>query len=116
MFCRRPASLGEPTHMSQSRPLTPEIIGRALDSAKLTPQLKFIIVVAAAGFLFDSFDITIVAYALPKIRQEFNLTSQEVGLAGSAALAGMGVGAWGWGSVADKLGRRLVFASTALMF
>ena len=73
--------------MSQVMPLTPEIIGRALDNAKLTPALKFIIGVAAAGFLFDSFDITIVAYALPKIRQEFKLTPQEVGLAGSAAIA-----------------------------
>ncbi len=102
--------------MSQSLPLTPDIIGRALDNAKLTPRLKFIIGVAAAGFLFDSFDITIVAYALPKIRQEFNLTPQEVGLAGSAALAGMGVGSWCWGWVADKWGRRVVFAATVLMF
>ena len=102
--------------MSQSRPLTPEIIGRALDSARLTPGLIFIIAVAAAGFLFDSFDITIVAYALPKIRLEFNLTPQEVGLAGSAALAGMGLGSWCWGWIADKWGRRVVFASTVLMF
>ncbi|HEY2007953.1 MAG TPA: MFS transporter [Rhizomicrobium sp.] len=102
--------------MSQSRPLTPEIIGRALDSARLTPRLIFIIAVAAAGFLFDSFDITIVAYALPKIRLEFNLTPQEVGLAGSAALAGMGLGSWCWGWIADKWGRRVVFASTVLMF
>jgi putative MFS transporter len=78
--------------------------------------LIFIIAVAAAGFLFDSFDITIVAYALPKIRLEFNLTPQEVGLAGSAALAGMGLGSWCWGWIADKWGRRVVFASTVLMF
>ena len=73
--------------VSQIHSLTPDIIGRALDNAKLTPQLKFIIAVAAAGFLFDSFDITIVAYALLKIRQEFELSPQQVGLAGSAALA-----------------------------
>src|SRR5690242_20097004 len=102
--------------MDGRKPLSPEIIGRAIDIMPLTRQLKFIIAVAAAGFLFDSFDITIVAYALPKIRQEFNLTPQEVGLAGSAALAGMGVGSWCWGWVADKWGRRLVFASTVLMF
>jgi putative MFS transporter len=102
--------------MSESRPLTPEIIGRALDSARLTPRLIFIIAVAAAGFLFDSFDTTIVVYALPKIRLEFNLTPQEVGLAGSAALAGMGLGSWCWGWIADKWGRRVVFASTVLMF
>ncbi len=102
--------------MSQSAPLTPEIIGRAIDNTPLNRQLKFIIGVAAAGFLFDSFDITIVGYALPKIRQEFSLSPTQIGLVGSSALAGMGVGSWCWGWVADKWGRRVVFASTVLMF
>lgn len=102
--------------MSQSAPLTPEIIGRAIDNIRLNGALKFIIGVAAAGFLFDSFDITIVGYALPRIRQEFSLSPTEIGIAGSAALAGMGVGSWCWGWVADKWGRRVVFASTVLMF
>src|SRR5215471_11343530 len=85
---------GSRSTMAETKPLSPEIIGRALDNMQLTGALKFIIAVAAAGFLFDSFDITIVAYALPKIRQEFNLSPQQVGLAGSAALAGMGIGSW----------------------
>jgi putative MFS transporter len=102
--------------VSQSSSLTPEIIGRAIDKTPLNGALKFIIAVAAAGFLFDSFDITIVGYALPKIRQEFGLSPTEVGLVGSAALAGMGVGSWCWGWVADKWGRRVVFAATVLMF
>jgi len=102
--------------VSQSAPLTPEIIGRAIDNTPLNNALKFIIAVAAAGFLFDSFDITIVGYALPKIRQEFSLTPTQVGLVGSSALAGMGVGSWCWGWIADKWGRRVVFASTVLMF
>jgi putative MFS transporter len=102
--------------MSRTQSLTPEIIGRAIDNLKLTGPLKFIIAVAAAGFLFDSFDITIVAYALPKIRQDFGLSPQEVGLVGSAALAGMGLGSWCWGWIADRWGRRVVFAATVLTF
>jgi len=97
-------------------PLSPEIIGRAIDNIRLNGALKFIIAVAAAGFLFDSFDITIVGYALPKIREEFGLSPTQVGLVGSSALAGMGVGSWCWGWVADKWGRRVVFAATVLMF
>jgi putative MFS transporter len=102
--------------VSQSAPLTPDIIGRAIDNTPLNGALKFIIAVAAAGFLFDSFDITIVGYALPKIREEFALTPTQIGLVGSSALAGMGVGSWCWGWVADKWGRRVVFAATVLMF
>jgi len=102
--------------MASSAPLTPEIIGRALDLAPLTRQLKFIIGVAAAGFFFDSFDIVIMSYALPSIRQEFHLDTQQVGLLGSAALGGMAVGSWAWGWIADRWGRRMVFAATVLMF
>jgi MFS transporter, putative metabolite:H+ symporter len=96
--------------------LTPELIGRAIDRTPLNSALIFIIGVAAAGFFFDSFDIVIVSYALPVIRKEFDLSPQQVGLIGSSALAGMGLGSWIWGWVADRWGRRVVFASTVLMF
>jgi MFS transporter, putative metabolite:H+ symporter len=96
--------------------LTPELIGRAIDKVTLNKALMFIIAVAAAGFFFDSFDIVIVSYALPLIRQEFNLDPKQVGLIGSSALAGMGLGSWFWGWVADRWGRRVVFAATVMMF
>lgn len=99
-----------------AKALTPEIIGRAIDLSKLTRPLMFIIGVAAAGFFFDSFDIVIVSYALPSIAKEFALVPHQVGLIGSSALAGMGVGSWVWGWIADRWGRRAVFASTVLMF
>jgi putative MFS transporter len=102
--------------MNRARTLTPELIGRAIDKTTLNRALMVIIGVAAAGFFFDSFDIVIVSYALPMIRQEFGLDPKQVGLIGSAALAGMGLGSWMWGWVADRWGRRVVFAATVLMF
>jgi putative MFS transporter len=102
--------------MNQAQNLTPELIGRAIDKITLNKALIFIIGVAAAGFFFDSFDIVIVSYALPMIKQEFALDPKQVGLIGSAALAGMGLGSWMWGWVADRWGRRVVFAATVLMF
>ena len=102
--------------MSQILKLTPELIGRAIDKTAMNTALAFIIAVAAAGFFFDSFDIVIVSYALPVIKQEFALDPKQLGLIGSAALAGMGVGSWIWGWVADKWGRRVVFALTVLTF
>jgi putative MFS transporter len=102
--------------MSLSQKLTPELIGRAIDKTALNKALMFIIAVAAVGFFFDSFDIVIVSYALPVIKQEFALDPTQVGLIGSAALAGMGLGSWFWGWVADRWGRRVVFAATVLMF
>jgi putative MFS transporter len=96
--------------------LSPDIIGRAIDRAPLSRPLLFIVGVAAAGFFFDSFDIVIVSYALPSIAREFALVPHQVGLIGSSALAGMGVGSWIWGWIADRWGRRFVFAATVLTF
>jgi putative MFS transporter len=102
--------------MQSTQKLTPELIGRAIDKVTLNKALTFIIAVAAAGFFFDSFDIVIVSYGLPLIKQEFDLDPKQVGLIGSAALAGMGLGSWFWGWVADRWGRRVVFAATVMMF
>jgi putative MFS transporter len=107
--------LGE-NDMAGSATLTPEIIGRAIDRAKLTNSMKFIVAIAAAGYFFDSFDIYILSYALPSIAKEFGLAPQQIGVIGSAGLAGMGVGSWVWGWIADRWGRKMVFAGTVLMF
>src|SRR3978361_2453323 len=98
--------------MNQAKTLSPELIGRAIDKTKLNKALMFIIAVAAAGFFFDSFDIVIVSYALPLIKQEFGLDPKQMGLIGSAALAGMGLGSWFWGWVADRWGRGVGVAPT----
>jgi len=96
--------------------LSPEIIGRAIDLSPLTKPLLFIIFVAAAGFFFDSFDIVVVSYAMPSIAREFVLGPRQLGLIGSSALAGMALGSWCWGWVADRWGRKVVFAATVLTF
>lgn len=102
--------------MPEDGKLSAEIIGRAIDLTPVSRAMLFIVAVAAAGFFFDSFDIVIVSYALPAIRGEFHLDPKEVGLIGSAAVAGMAIGSWAWGWVADRWGRRLVFAATVLTF
>jgi putative MFS transporter len=102
--------------MERTHTLTPELIGRSIDKVAFNRALLVIMIVAAAGFFFDSFDIVIVSYGLPLIKADFHLDPRQLGLLGSAALAGMGLGSWMWGWVADRWGRRVVFAATVLMF
>ncbi len=97
-------------------PISPEIIGQAIDLAPLTKPLMFIVAIAAAGYFFDSFDIYVISYALPGVAAEFHLAPQQLGLVGSAGFAGMAIGSWVWGWMADRWGRRLVFAATVLTF
>jgi MFS transporter, putative metabolite:H+ symporter len=97
-------------------PLTSQMIGRAIDLSPLTRRLAILIAVAAAGYLFDSFDIGVMSYALPSVAREFQLRPAEVGIVGSAGLAGMVIGSMAWGWIADRWGRAVVFAGTVLMF
>jgi putative MFS transporter len=102
--------------VNKTTAISPEIIGQAIDMVAPNKRLMFIISVAAAGYFFDSFDISIISYALPSVAKEFQLAPQQLGLVGSAGLAGMAVGSWVWGLIADRWGRTLVFAATVLMF
>jgi MFS transporter, putative metabolite:H+ symporter len=108
--CRKGESVAKPAS------ITPEIIGQAIDIAPITKRLAFIIAVAAAGYFFDSFDISLISYVLPSVAKEFHLAPQQLGLVGSAGLAGMAVGSWAWGWIADRWGRTLVFSLTVLTF
>jgi hypothetical protein len=49
--------------MPENRTLSAEIIGRAIDLTPVSRVMVFIVIVATAGFFFDSFDIFIVSQA-----------------------------------------------------
>jgi putative MFS transporter len=63
----------------------------------------------------DAMEVLIIGFVLPAIIALWNLTSAQAGLVGSATFAGMFVGAYGWGLIADRVGRRKVFLLTVLL-
>ena len=65
----------------------------------------------------DAFELLAIGFALPGVREDFGLTSTwQSGAIASAAFLGMLVGATFWGRVADRIGRRLGFQLTVLIF
>src|SRR6516165_1311798 len=73
-------------NVNKTTAISPEIIGQAIDMVGPNKRLMFIISVAAAGYFFDSFDISIISYVLPSVAKEFQLAPQKLGLVGSAGL------------------------------
>jgi len=53
--------------VNKTMAISPEIIGQAIDMVGPNKRLMFIISVAAAGYFFDSFDISIISYVLPSV-------------------------------------------------
>ena len=72
-------------------------------------------IVGIATF-FDAYTILAIAFAMPQLVSEWNLTPAEVGLIISAGYVGQLLGAVIFGSLAEKIGRLKTLFITILLF
>ena len=75
-----------------------------------------LLVITGLGWMFDSMDTGIISFVLPVLAKEWGLTSEQVGWIGSVGLIGMALGAVLAGTIADRLGRKKVFAATVILY
>lgn len=75
-----------------------------------------LLVITGLGWLFDAMDTGLIAFVLPALSKEWNLSPEQVGFVGSIGLIGMAVGAVLAGTLADFFGRKRVFAITVLIY
>lgn len=60
----------------------------------------------------DAMEVLLIAFVLPVIGEEWGLSNTQKGLLGTAVFLGMLAGAWGWGLISDRVGRKTGFIST----
>ena len=75
-----------------------------------------LLIVTGLGWLFDSLDTGLISFVLPMLAKDWNLAPEQVGLIGSIGLFGMAIGAVMAGSLADKFGRKNIFAATVILY
>ena len=75
-----------------------------------------LLVVTGLGWLFDSMDTGLISFVLPILAKGWGLTPEQVGWIGSVGLIGMALGAVLAGTIADKFGRKNVFAATVILY
>lgn len=75
-----------------------------------------LLIVTGLGWLFDSMDTGLISFVLPILAKEWGLTPEQVGWIGSVGLIGMALGAVLAGTIADKFGRKNVFAATVILY
>lgn len=93
-----------------------QTVDRIIEKLPLTKTHYYIVIAAALGFMFDSFDTYVVSYAMPSIIQEWNIDPVTNGVLSSLGIWGMFIGAFLWGPITDKYGRKVGFIGTILGF
>ena len=75
-----------------------------------------LLIVTGIGWLFDSMDTGLISFVLPMLAKDWNLVPEQVGMIGSMGLFGMAIGAVMAGSLADRFGRKNIFAATVILY
>jgi putative MFS transporter len=90
--------------------------GKFLDSLPMNRRHWTLFAVCSATFAFDALDFQIMSLVAPSVMKEWSLKPQELGFVLSSTAFGMLVGAYLFGILGDKIGRRAGFQITVAIF
>ncbi|HEX8392173.1 MAG TPA: MFS transporter [Longimicrobium sp.] len=87
-----------------------------LDRLPFTRLHRRLLVVAGAGWAMDAMDVGLISFIMATLAKQWGLDGGTAAWIGSVGFVGMAIGASLGGSVADRVGRRFVFAATLLVY
>ncbi|AKK02193.1 MFS transporter [Corynebacterium epidermidicanis] len=87
-----------------------------LDELPVTKKHAKILGASGIGWALDAMDVGLISFIMAALATQWGLTKTETSWLGSVGFVGMAVGASLGGLLADKIGRRQVFAATLLIY
>jgi len=87
-----------------------------LDRLPFTRRHRNLLVGSGIGWALDAMDVGLIAFVIAALGQEWGLTDTERSWIASIGFVGMALGASLGGLLADRIGRRQVFALTLLVY
>jgi putative MFS transporter len=88
----------------------------AIDELGFGAFQRRLLLVCGVTWAADAAEIFLVSFALPGIRKEFGLSTFGSAWLVTAGFLGMLVGAWFWGTISDRIGRKRGFTMTIGIF
>ena len=87
-----------------------------LDRLPLTPAHRRLLAGSGVGWALDAMDVGLVSFILAALAGQWSLSPGQLSWIASIGFVGMAVGASVGGLLADRVGRRSVFALTLLIY
>lgn len=87
-----------------------------LDRLPFTRLHRRILWVSGIGWAMDAMDVGLISFIMAALSQQWGLSGTQLSWIGAIGFVGMALGASLGGSLADRHGRRLVFAGTLLVY
>jgi len=87
-----------------------------LDALPFTPEHRRLLLGSGVGWALDAMDVGLVSFILAQLAVTWSATPGELSWIASAGFVGMAIGASLGGLLADRIGRRSVFALTLVIY
>lgn len=96
--------------------MPPPIRTDRLDALPFTRLHGRLLGVSGVGWALDAMDVGLISFVMAALAKEWGLSGTELSWIGSIGFVGMALGASLGGLLADRIGRRSVFAGTLLIY
>lgn len=90
--------------------------GERLDRLDFNPRHRRLLVGSGIGWALDAMDVGLISFVMAALATQWDLDATQLSWIGSIGFVGMAVGASLGGLLADRVGRRNVFALTLLVY
>ncbi|GAB2672426.1 MFS transporter [Thalassiella azotivora] len=87
-----------------------------LDRLPFTREHTRLLLGSGTGWALDAMDVGLISFVMAALATQWSLTDTELSVVASVGFLGMAVGASIGGLLADRIGRRQVFALTLLVY
>jgi putative MFS transporter len=94
----------------------PATIAQRLDALPFTKRHLRVLTGSGLGWALDAMDVGLISFILAALTVQWSLEPGQAGWIASIGFVGMAIGATLGGLLADRFGRRQVFAATLLIY